>query len=162
MHRPNPTTPALRIVCRGVEGTQEEAQERKRLEGFLLPTHKCTLDHMCVHMNVQSHIHTAKKSLWKDSFFPTHSHTPTSHHVSALGNLLSPPSPEYDMALGLHLNCIHIVSLTVQDIWQRKSSSISNIRQMKITKGPHGDLLGGNSLRCRECLFVFELASFHC
>lgn len=43
-------------LCAG--GTQEEAQERKRLEGFLLPTHKCTLDHMCVHMKVHSHTHT--------------------------------------------------------------------------------------------------------
>lgn len=117
--------------------------------------------HVRTHESTHTHTHTrSKRSLWKASvFFPTHSHTPTHHHVSVLGILFSPPSPEYDMALGLHLSCIHTISLTVQDIWQTKSSGVSNVWQMKITKGPHGDLLCGT---CLKKLFCFPFDIFFC
>ena len=117
--------------------------------------------HVRTHESTHTHTHTrSKRSLWKASvFFPTHSHTPTHHHVSVLGILFSPPSPEYDMALGLHLSCIHTISLTVQDIWQTKSSGVSNVWQMKITKGPHGDLLCGT---CLKKLFCFPFDIFLC
>lgn len=99
--------------------------------------------HVCTHECTLIHRHTQgeKRSLWKESFSTTHSHTPTRHHVSVLGILLSPPSPEYDMALGLHLGCIHTISLAVRDIWQLKSNSISNDWQMKITEGKRRGLL---------------------
>ena len=111
---------------------------------------------MKVHAHTWTHTH-GETELLEGFLFPhSLSHTPTRHHVSVLGILLSPPSPEYDMALGLHLSCIHTVSLAVQDIWQTKSSSISNVWQMKITKAPHGDSLCGTCLRYGEKLFLLS------
>lgn len=67
--------------------------------------------HVCTHEN--THTHRARP-------FPYSLSEPTRHHVSALGILLSPPSPEYDMALGSHLSCTHTISLAAQDIWLTK------------------------------------------
>ena len=123
-------------------------------------THESRHTHTHTHTYAHTHTHTEQKEpLEGFVFFPTHSHTPTHHHVSVLGILFSPPSPEYDMALGLHLSCIHTISLAVQDIWQTKSSGVSNVWQMKITKGPHGDLLCGT---CLKKLFSLSLCSYIC
>lgn len=77
MPRPNPATPAFRNEC---GGTQEEAQERKRLEGFILPTHKCTLNNMCEH-----HERTL-------TLVNTHTHSCTHRGKGALDRLLFPHS----------------------------------------------------------------------
>lgn len=71
--------------------------------------------HVRTHEN--RHTHGAKGSFGRRPF-PYSLSEPTRHHVSALGILLSPPSPEYDMAPGSHLSCTHTISLAAQDIWQ--------------------------------------------
>lgn len=49
-------------------GTQEEVQERKRLEGFLLPTHTLNVSHVHAH-ECSPATHTAEKRPRKVSFF---------------------------------------------------------------------------------------------
>lgn len=65
---------------------------------------------MCAHMKLRSDSHGVKKTYWKARFSPLALATHSSSRFIFFGLLHSPPSPEYDMAVGLASQlCAHMI-----------------------------------------------------